>query len=288
MAILNFGSINIDLVYRVPHIVAPGQTITARERRVFAGGKGANQTMALARAGAAVFHAGRIGEDGRWILDKLTAAGADTSLVEIDDGPTGHAVIQVSDDGENSIVIDGGANRRISRDQIDRALTRFGQGDTLVLQNEVNDVARIIDAAARRGLTICFNPAPFDSSVASLPLDRVAVLIVNESEGRALAGEEDHKRAADALHRRTGGAVVMTLGAQGVLYRDGRQSLRLPAQPVAAVDTTAAGDTFAGYFVAGSTQGLAVRDALAMAVRAAGICVSRPGAMDSIPSRHEF
>jgi ribokinase len=288
MAILNIGSVNVDLVYRVPHIVAPGETITAIDRRVFAGGKGANQTMALARAGARVFHGGRVGEDGRWILDKLAAAGADTSLVEIDDGPTGHAIIQVADDGENSIVIDGGANRRITPEQVERTLARFGDGDWIVLQNEVNDVGDIIRAASRRELRICFSPAPFGAEVASMPLELVDLLLVNRTEGRSLAGVAGESEAMVSLQRRTGRAVAMTLGGDGVCYRDASGERRVPAQRVTPVDTTAAGDTFTGYLVAGLAEGMAVEDALQRATRAAAICVTRPGAMDSIPTRQDI
>mgnify|MGYP005842111303 CR=1 FL=1 len=287
MAIVNLGSINIDLVYRVPHIVAPGETLGAVSRQVFAGGKGANQTVALARAGAKVYHAGRIGEDGRWILAKLADAGADTSLVEFDDGPTGHAVIQVSDDGENSIIIDGGANRRLDAAQIERTLSRFGPGDTLVLQNEVSGVAEAITRASARGMRVCLTPAPMDEAATRLPLEQVAVLLVNRSEGRALAGLDDAERAVGQLQRRTGGLVVMTLGGDGAVASDGSDTVRVPAYGVNPVDTTAAGDTFAGYFLASLSTGAAPAAAMTLAARAAAICVTRPGAMDSIPTREE-
>lgn len=288
MAILNFGSINIDLVYRVAHIVRPGETITARSRQVFAGGKGANQTMALARAGAAVSHAGRIGDDGRWVLDRLAAEGVDVRLVQRDDGPSGHAVIQVADDGENSIVIDGGANRRIDAKQIDDALARFAPGDWLVLQNEVSGIDRMIRAGRAAGLTVCFNPAPFDESVATLPLDLVDLLVVNEGECQALAGTDDVERGAGRLLDTVRQTVVVTLGGRGAMACERSGVQRVAARAVQAVDTTAAGDTFIGYLVAERAAGSDLQRAMHVAAAAAAVCVSRPGAMDSIPRRDEI
>lgn len=305
MRILNFGSLNIDLVYRVPHIVRPGETIASRSFETFAGGKGANQSVALGRAGAPVWHAGRIGGDGRWLLDKLRGAGVDTSLTEIGDEATGCAVIQVDDEGQNAIFLNAGANHRITSEQIDAALGRFGRGDMLLLQNEINDGPRILEGGKARGMTVCLNPAPFEPELLDWPLDSVDLLIVNTAEAAGLAGESGHGDNDDdvddaaanpllaALRRRLPRVeMVLTRGGKGVSWcgpdTAADAALHLPAQKAKAVDTTAAGDTFIGYFLAGMAAGLDRPTALGRAQRAAALCVTRPGAMDSIPTRDEI
>lgn len=289
MVICNFGSLNIDLVFRVPHVVRPGETLASAGVRTFAGGKGANQSVALARAGASVAHAGAIGADGRWIIEKLDGHGVDTRLVRVLEGQrTGHAIIQVDDKGENAIVLEAGTNHAITPEQVERTLGSFTTGDVLLLQNEVNGVDQLIEAGRQRGMRVCLNPAPMTQTARAYPLEAVDVLIVNESEGEALADEREPERIAEALHARCGGEVVLTLGAQGALCR-GEDGLRRAAgERVEAVDTTAAGDTFIGYYLAARADGRGVDDALRRACRAAALCCTRPGAMDAIPSKDEL
>lgn len=169
MPILNFGSINIDHVYRVPHLVLPGETLSARSCTIKPGGKGANQSAAIAQAGGSVFHAGKIGEDGRWMVEMLNEFGVDTQFVRVGETATGHAIIQVDDNGENSIVIYGGGNQEITRDEIDATLDSVEAGTLLLLQNEINDVPYIMRAAADRGIAICINPAPMTEAVQGYP-----------------------------------------------------------------------------------------------------------------------
>lgn len=287
MRILNFGSLNIDTVYRVHHIVRGGETLTSGSLAVFAGGKGANQSVALARAGAEVFHAGRIGPDGTWLLDKLRGDGVDTSLIHVDpDARTGSAFIQVDDAGENAIVLDPGANHGLTRGQIDAALAHFGTGDLLLLQNEVNETPYLITAGKRRGMTVAFNPAPMTPAVKDYPLDDVGLLIVNETEGRDLSGKTIEDEVLAALPAKEN---ILTLGVRGVRYAEAGQACHAaPGLEVDAIDTTAAGDTFVGYFLAARGEGLSIPDALRLACRAAAICVTRPGAMDTIPARSEI
>ncbi len=305
MRIINYGSLNIDLVYRVPHIVRPGETIASEGFDTFAGGKGANQSMALARAGASVVHGGCIGADGRWLVEKLAAAGVDTSLVEVVDGPSGHAVIQVDGTGENAIFLYAGANHRLDIARICGALGRFGRGDALLLQNEVNEVPRLIEAGHAAGLMVCLNPAPFSPAVARWPLEKVDLLVVNETEAAGLVGEGAGRAMLGRLQQRLGRAeaeVVLTLGAAGALYARGGHTHHEPAVAAQVLDTTAAGDTFIGYFLAtraaagdesggggdGATAAVgAAGRALRRACQAAALCVSRPGAMDSIPHQEE-
>lgn len=285
MNILNFGSLNIDLVYQVEHIARPGETIASSSHQVFAGGKGANQSAALARAGASVFHAGQVGPDGPWLVDKLAELGVDVQHVRVGDVPTGHAIIQVDRQGQNSIVLFAGANAEIDRGAIDAALSCFNRGDILLLQNEINDVSYIIAAASERDLTICLNPAPFGPEVCAYPLELVDLLIVNETEATGLAGASEPTALASLCPH---AQIALTLGAAGVQYRSPSEEFHLPAPHVEAVDTTGAGDTFIGYFLQGLTTSMTARDAMARAVKAAALCVTRPGAMDSIPAADEL
>ena len=285
MNILNFGSLNIDLAYQVEHIARPGETIASSAHQVFAGGKGANQSAALARAGASVFHAGQVGPDGQWVVDKLAGLGVDVQHIRVGDAPTGHAIIQVDRQGQNSIVLFAGANAQIDREAIDAALGHFGCGDLLLLQNEINDIAYILTAAAERGLTTCLNPAPFGPAVCAYPLEQVDLLIVNEIEAAGLAGASTLAALAARCPR---AQIALTLGAAGAQYRSPTEEFHLPAPPVKAVDTTGAGDTFIGYFLQGLAADMTARAAMARAVQAAALCVTRPGAMDSIPAAAEL
>jgi ribokinase len=286
--VINFGSLNVDHVYRVAHFVRPGETLASQSYNRFPGGKGFNQSVALARAGVPVRHAGKIGADGLWLQSYLADCGADTAGIETTDGPTGHAIIQVTPQGENAIVLHGGANRRITPADAERTLATAGPGDLLLLQNEISALPEIMQTAAARGLSIAFNPAPMDASVLDLPLDLVGTFILNEVEAGMLAGVADESAMLAAMRRRfPNAAVVLTLGSKGARYADARETLAAPAVPVKAVDTTAAGDTFIGYFLAERILGRDAGTALATACRAAAICVTRPGAAVSIPTRAE-
>ncbi|MEM8783135.1 MAG: ribokinase [Planctomycetota bacterium] len=272
--VINLGSLNADLVYRVPTIVAPGQTLASADFARHAGGKGLNQSVALARAGATVHHVGAVGEDGRWLRDALADVGADVSGVAVlGDHATGHAIIQVDDVGENAIVLFGGANRRAA---FDPSVHGLGPGDWLLTQNETSGAPEAIAAAKAGGASVAFNPAPMDDAVRGYPLEAVDLLVVNQSEAEALGDAAGRTLAA-------GGAVVTTYGPRGAAYRCGDETLEVPAEPADAVDTTAAGDTFVGYFLASRVAGLAVEPALRRAAKAAALCVGRPGAMPSIP-----
>lgn len=284
MRVLNFGSLNIDYVYRVPHFVKPGETLSSTSFNVFSGGKGANQSVALAKAKAAVSHAGKVGKEGKWLADKLAGFGVDIESLVISDKPTGHAIIFVNDQGQNSIVLFAGANKEITRDEIKAALDRFTPGDILLLQNEINEIPFLIEDGHARGLKVFFNPAPFDASVARLPLQLVDTLVLNEVEAEGLTGKKNSDAAlADLTGRYPQSSILLTLGEEGVLFGSGNTKVRKPAQKVKVVDTTAAGDTFLGYYIAALLTGKTTEECLEIAGRAAAICVSRPGASDSIP-----
>jgi len=295
--VLCFGSLNIDHVYQVEHITRPGETLSTSSYRLFAGGKGANQSAALGRAGAAVHHAGRVGADGQWLLDKLQAVGVDVSRVVVSDEPTGHAVIQVDACGENAIFLYPGANHDIGEKQIETCLKGFDNGDILLLQNEINSIPCILQLAHDRGLHTILNPAPFTASVAQYPLDLVDVLVANRTEATGLIGLTPQQIAAEEMpaealltalaHRLPGVELVLTLGAEGARYRAEDVALSVEAEPVTAVDTTGAGDTFIGYFVAALAAGRPAAAALRRAAVAAALACTRPGAMDSIPGRDQ-
>jgi ribokinase len=285
--IVNVGSLNVDHVYRVPTIVRAGETLGSSGLERFAGGKGLNQSVAAARAGGAVSHVGCIGADGRWLREALAGEGVEVAAVAEVEGPTGHALIQVDDAGENAIVIHPGANAAIDRADVTAALEAFGPGDWLLAQNEVPGVTDAIVSAAELGLSVCVNPAPMTPAVAGWPLDRVDLLVVNRGEGRALTGLDDPEAIAEALADRTGGEVVVTCGEAGGWWRRGSSSQSYAAAAVSAVDTTAAGDTFVGYFLAGRAEGRGVPEGLRRAARASGVCVTRPGAMPAIPHARE-
>ena len=283
MKALNFGSLNIDIVYSVDHIVRPGETTASSKLEYFCGGKGLNQSIALARAGAEVYHAGCVGADGDRLLKKLSENRVDTSFVRKSDSPSGHAVIQVDKDGQNSILLFGGANKEITDEQIEAVMSSFSAGDRLFLQNEISGIERIIDAAFSRGIEIVFNPSPFGGEILSFPLEKVSWFVVNETEAQELTAQTVPAAALRVFSEKYPDAnVLLTLGSEGALCRaDGRfyhqDIFRVPV-----VDTTAAGDTFLGFFFA-LLDKLGVQEALRYAAAASALAVSRDGASASIP-----
>lgn len=284
MKVLNFGSLNIDNVYTMAHFVRPGETVSSLSLQNFAGGKGLNQSVALANAGARVSHAGAVGEDGAFLVEFLRKKGVDTSLIRTLPGRTGHAIIQVEQGGQNCIILHGGANRGITEEQINETLSHFGPGDILLLQNEISNNRLIIDRACERGMKIALNPSPIDGEVLSLPLEKVSWFLMNEIEGAELTGEREPEEILTQMRRRyPGSTTVLTLGKQGVAADDGRSHCRHGIYDVPVVDTTAAGDTFTGYFLCCAAQGLPLAECLELASRASSMAVGTKGAAESIP-----
>ena len=291
MKFLNYGSVNIDLVFTVDHVVQPGETLSGSSFFRSAGGKGANQSAALAKAGANVTHAGKIGSDGQFLVDLLSGYGVDTSLIRLYEGATGQALIQLDKHKQNAIVLYGGGNLQITKEEIDESLARFDEGDMLVLQNEIVHTSYSIKEAKKRGMKICLNTAPFDEKILSLPLQLVDLLVVNEIEGAALANTAkgaSFSEVLDALVKAyPESEIVLTVGKGGAYY--GYKTIRLhePIYDLPVVDTTAAGDTFIGYFLTSRSIGHDNQMALRYACKASGIAVSRLGAMGSIPLASE-
>lgn len=299
MKILNFGSLNIDYVYAVEHFVRPGETILSKKRDVLAGGKGLNQSVALARAlgkknAIEVFHAGGIGKnDGVFLKELLSEIGANVDFVYEHDAATGHAIIQVDESGQNCILLFGGANQMQTHDFIGKVFTHFSSGDFLVLQNEINELSYIIEKAHEKAMTIFLNPSPYDEKINKLPLQYVDYFLLNEVEcadvlGMATSESICADEMISALRKKFSNAkIVLTLGKNGVAYFDGSQVYRHGIYKVKVADTTAAGDTFTGFFVASLAQNISAQESLRLASVASSIAVSRKGAAPSIPTIDE-
>ena len=289
MKILNFGSLNLDFVYQVAQFVRPGETISSEQLETFPGGKGLNQSVALSRAGAEVFHAGCVGPDGGLLLETLRSAGVSCRYVrQLEETRTGHAVIQVDRSGQNCILLFGGANRRVDEPMIESVLKDFSSGDWLLLQNEISGMPALLRRAAEKGLRVALNPSPITPDLPHFPLEAVEFFLLNEVEGAALGGGTAPEEILAGLRARFPKAkIALTLGGEGALCWDGETLWRQGIFPVQAVDTTAAGDTFTGYFLAAVGEGADSGAALRRASAAAAIAVSRPGASPSIPEKTE-
>lgn len=285
--ILNFGSMNLDYVYAVESFVRPGETLAVKKLDVNCGGKGLNQSVAAARAGGEVYHAGAAGNGGEMLLDFLTESGVDTAYVKKVPCQNGHAIIQVDASGGNCILLYSGSNGMISEECIDEVLENFGEGDYLMAQNEISCVPYLLKRARERGMTVVFNPSPVTNDIDTYPLDCVSLFLVNEIEGKTLAACSDEEKIPEIIYEKYGASVVLTLGERGSIYYDGKNTYRAEIYKTKAVDTTGAGDTFTGYFVASLCLGLSPSDAMKRASVAAGISVSRSGAAVSIPSADE-
>lgn len=279
MTIFNFGSINADNFFQVPHLPSPGETLAATGFTRGLGGKGANMSVAAARAGAHVAHIGAVGEDGRWAIGLLTEWGVDTRhIAALPDTPMGQASIYVDDAGENSIVLLTGANHRIPNHTRADALAQASRGDIFLMQNETLNQREMAKIAKGLGLYVAYAAAPFDATAATDVLPFLDFLILNEIEAQQL-------QAATGQTPDTLGIpdVIITLGANGARWLHNGQSRDFPAMPVTPVDTTGAGDTFTGYVLAARDRGLPMEQAIALATRAAALMVTRKGTADVIP-----
>jgi ribokinase len=283
--IWNLGSINADNFYQLPHLPAPGETLAAIEFDQGLGGKGANMSVAAARAGARVMHIGAIGSDGTWALERLLEYGVDTPHITVVDRPTGHANICVDANGENSIVLFGGANRVINEQMIGAALTEASPGDILLMQNETSGQAYGADTAKTLGLHVAYAAAPFDASSVMGIMNQIDLLVLNEIEADQLHAETRH--SLNDLPIRD---IVVTLGGEGCKWvsNAGQSEISYPAYAVETVDTTGAGDTFTGYLVAALDRGMDMADAIDLASKAGALMVTRHGTADVIPDLKEI
>ena len=288
MKILNFGSCNIDYVYSVNHIVRMGETISSHSLETFPGGKGLNQSIAIARAGATVYHAGCVGYDGDMLTDLLLESGVDISNILRVGCKNGHAIIQVSEKGDNSIFLYAGSNKMVTTDFVDAVLAHFEEGDLLLLQNEISNVPYIIEKAYQKKMKIIFNPSPFQDEIKQLDFGMLSYVILNEVEAGEISGCDDPESALVYFREAYPDLkVILTLGEKGSIYIDCEQRIRQEAYVIDVVDTTAAGDTFTGYFVASLSSGKSYADALKFASAAAALAVSKNGAAPSSPYQEE-
>ena len=286
MRILNFGSLNIDHIYRVTHIVSPGETIAASSLSFAAGGKGLNQSIALAKSGLPAYHAGCIGTDGAPLQQILSDSGVKLDYLEPVNSVNGHAIIQVNDQGQNSIVIFGGSNQAITKEQVDRTLSHFTPSDMVLMQNETSMVSYIAHRCKDLGIPLAFNPSPISPQLLEeFPFDAVSYLLVNETEAFDITGKQKPEDVAAVLLKKYPRMkLVMTLGSDGAYYADKDGSIYQNAFRVEAVDTTGAGDTFTGFFLGLIMQNRSCREALRYACAASAIAVTKAGAAPAIPT----
>ena len=288
MKVLNIGSMNLDMVYQMDHIVQPGETEASFEMNVFLGGKGINQSMAAAKAGAEVYHGGMIGEDGQPFLDACAEYGVDSRYIRKIEGKSGHAIIQIDRSAQNCIILFGGANQMLTEGYVDEVLADFAAGDILLLQNEVNMLPYIVDKAFEKGMQIALNPSPYNEKLNAVDMKKISIFLLNEVEGFQVTGlTEPDAIISKMLELFPHAKIVLTLGKDGAVYADQSRKHFQPIFPVKAVDTTAAGDTFTGYFLAGLCEGLDIPQILMRSAKASSIAVTRPGAVPSIPWREE-
>lgn len=285
MAIYNLGSINADLLYAVSHLPQPGETLAVRHYQRGLGGKGANMSVAAARGAARVVHIGAVGSDGRWARDLLLEYGVDTRHIEVVDGATGHAVIMLDPDGENTIVIHPGANHAIPAARLGLALAEASPGDILLLQNETCLQSEAAQMGRDLGMRVVYAAAPFDADAVVAVLPLIEMLILNAVEAEQLASAMGQRPETLSVPH-----VLVTRGADGCSWyqNDAGSVKHFPALAVQAVDTTGAGDTFAGYLLAGLDRGQPMEQAIILATKAAALMVTRLGTADVIPDLLEI
>ena len=278
MAVWNLGSINVDLFYAVPHLPAPGETLASTNHSKGLGGKGANISVAAARAAAQVHHIGAVGRDGIWARDLLMEYGVDTRHINIVDAATGHAIIATDEQGENNIILCTGANGQITDQMLQSALSGASTGDWFVTQNETNAQSKAVTLAKQMGLQIAYVAAPFDAEAVLAVIDDLDLLILNEVEAAQLSEALDKDIASTGIAN-----VIVTLGSKGAIWHSADGAFPVAPVAVEPVDSTGAGDTFAGYVIACLDRGLPMKQALTTANLAAAIMVTRYGTADVIP-----
>ena len=283
------GSMMIDRVVRVAALARAGETVSAISTATYAGGKGANQAAAAAKCGAHVRMLGRTGADGRFIVDALKNAGVRTRGIATHDDFSGAATVMVAENGENAIIIAPESNTRITALDIERFLATAKQGEIVLFQNECSCLHEGIACAAARALRVWLNAAPADANLGALRFEKLAGLVVNETEAQAMTGERDPARALELLAARMpGGTVIVTLGAQGAIAAVGNARFAHRGFAVDAVDTVGCGDAFVGAFLAAIAEGIDMPAALARANAAGALAAMRVGAIPSLASRAEI
>lgn len=289
MKILNFGSLNIDRVYQVDEIVERKETKSSIKYSEYLGGKGHNQSIAVAKTGTDVFHAGKVGSsDGKLLIESLISNHVNIDYLSKSVNVSGHAIIQVDKHGENAILIHGGANQEITKKEIIETLDEFDSETLVLLQNEISNVSFVIREAKRRGMKIVLNPSPITDELLQSPVELVDFLLLNEVEGEKMTSKnspDDILLELRHIYPRT--TIVLTLGEEGAIYDDGKTQIRQSAYQVKAVDPTGAGDTFTGYFLGLLVKGEDLKKCMKFASAASALSVTKHGASNSIPCLEE-
>lgn len=285
MKILNFGSLNIDIFFRVENIVKPGETISAKSIEKRPGGKGLNQSVALSKSFENVYHAGSVGDDGIFLVDYLKSENINTKYIKKSDKLTGNAIIQVDDKGENSIVLYKGANFDNDKNFIDEVLDNFDKDDILLLQNEISSMKYLIDKAYEKGMKIVLNPSPITDEIKEFDFNKIDLLLVNEIEAKNIANKDNIDESINYFMATYPNInLIVTLGSKGSIFVNKNEKIKQEGIKVQSVDSTGAGDTFTGFFVSYFYQGKNVRDCLKFASLASALSVTKSGASISIPS----
>lgn len=285
MKILNFGSLNIDIFFRVENIVKPGETISAKSIEKRPGGKGLNQSVALSKSFENVYHAGSVGDDGVFLIDYLKSENINTKYIKKSDKLTGNAIIQVDDKGENSIVLYKGANFDNDKKFIDEVLNDFSKDDILLLQNEISSMKYLIDKAYEKGMKIVLNPSPITDEIKEFDFNKIDLLLVNEIEAKDIANKDNIDESINYFMATYPNInLIVTLGSKGSIFVNKNEKIKQEGIKVESVDSTGAGDTFTGFFVSYFYQGKNVRDCLKFASLASALSVTKSGASISIPS----
>ncbi|MBR0113048.1 MAG: ribokinase [Clostridia bacterium] len=287
MKILVFGSFNIDKVYSMPHLPERGETLYCKGFEIHVGGKGLNQALAFSKAGEQVFVGGKVGKDGEYLTGYLKANGIDISDIDSSGEHTGHTIIETDPDGQNQMILFGGANREITEDYCDYLLSKHGDADLVLMQYETSCVEYMLAKAHSLGIKTALNPSPYVKAINDIDFSSADILILNEYEAQSITGKKDARECAEALYTLGSREIILTLGADGSVYYDGERYVTCPAFKVNAVDTTGAGDTFTGYCLSRLLGGAQPYDALITGSAASAIEVTKPGAAETIPSKDE-
>lgn len=298
MSVLVFGSLNMDLVAQVPHLPAPGETLIGNHFTTVPGGKGGNQAVAIARLGIPTQMIGRVGQDsfGQGLIASLQANGVGCDRVQIDHtAASGVAVIAVDQHGENHIIVIPGANGQVNQTDVEQLRDLLPQATALLLQLEIPLSAVIVAAelAHQAGVPVILDPAPCPENLPADLYPLVDILTPNQIEAAQLVGfpvhtPEQAAAAAQVLRERQITTVIIKLGSQGAYCSAAEGDVFIPAFPVAAIDTVAAGDAFNGGLAAALAEGQSLQQALRWATATAAIAVTRPGAQSSLPTRAEL
>ncbi|MBU2889686.1 ribokinase [Celeribacter halophilus] len=284
MAIFNLGSVNIDHFYKLAHFPEPGETLSALDHTLGLGGKGMNQSVAAAKAGAEVFHIGAIGKSDGWVRERIESYGVNCKYLREVDEETGHAVIYVDAAGENTIVLAPGANVKQDSEFVVNAIDQAKSTDTLLLQNETNLQPPAATFALVKGMRVIYSAAPFSIEAVKNIIPDLSMLVMNAVEASQLSSG-----MGVSLDQIPVPQIMVTLGSKGAMWRSNEtgEVIEVTSPKVTPVDTTAAGDTYIGYVAAGLDLGMPIKAAMEWATQAAALKVTRAGTADAIPSADE-